>query len=339
MKYKNIIFGGTFDHFHLGHRKLIDEAFKNGENIAIGITTEKLLKGKILPLVIESYQARKDAVVKYLTEKSYLKRSKIIPLNDIFGNSKTEKNIDAIVVTSQTKNNALKINQWRKENKFQPLQIIEVPLLRGDDGQIISSERIRLGEIDREGNPHLKLFEKTLLLPDSLKNELRKPIGKTFTSTETVVRYIDISDNIIIAVGDIINKELIDNGFEPDVKVVDFRTRREKIKNILFQKIFKASSSVFVNRAGTINAKAVEQLDKLIKEAGPSTPTLIAQDDKKPWFLVNGEEDLLALPAILLAPLNSIVMYGQYGVGVVVIEVTEEIKKKIEKIIKQFQIG
>jgi len=335
MKYKNIILGGTFDHFHIGHKRLIDEAFKNGENIAIGITTEKLLGGKILISAIENYQARKDAVEKYLIEKSYLKRAIIIPLIDIFGNSKTENNINAIVVTSQTKANALKINQWRKENGFQQLQIIEVPLLKGDDNKIISSERIRLGEIDREGSPYLKLFEKTLLLPDSLKNELRKPIGKIFTSTETVVRYIDISDNIIIAVGDIVNKELINNGLEPDVKVVDFRTRREKIKNILFRKIFNASSSEsLINRAGTINTKAVEQLNKIIKE-------IIGKDRSRPvsTFIVDGEEDLLALPAILLAPLNSIVMYGQYEVGVVVIEVTEEIKEKIKKIIKQFQIG
>jgi len=43
---------------------------------------------------------------------------------------------------------------------------------------------------------------------------------------------------------------------------------------------------------------------------------------------VTGEEDLLALPAIVLAPLGSVVLYGQYDKGVVINEVTEELKKK-----------
>jgi len=52
--------------------------------------------------------------------------------------------------------------------------------------------------------------------------------------------------------------------------------------------------------------------------------------------VIKGEEDLLTLPAILLAPLGAIVIYGQKDVGAVVVEVTEEIKQKISNIINQF---
>ena len=52
---------------------------------------------------------------------------------------------------------------------------------------------------------------------------------------------------------------------------------------------------------------------------------------------IQGEEDLLALPAILLAPLGSVVIYGQKDLGVVVVEVTEEKKEEVKKIINLFQ--
>ena len=51
---------------------------------------------------------------------------------------------------------------------------------------------------------------------------------------------------------------------------------------------------------------------------------------------VKGEEDLLALPAILLAPLHSIMLYGQMDMGIVMVEVTEEKKKEVMEILKKF---
>lgn len=49
---------------------------------------------------------------------------------------------------------------------------------------------------------------------------------------------------------------------------------------------------------------------------------------------VDGEEDLLALVAILTVPLNSIVLYGQPLQGVVVVRVTTEIRERVERIVE-----
>ena len=54
------------------------------------------------------------------------------------------------------------------------------------------------------------------------------------------------------------------------------------------------------------------------------------------WLVVNGEEDLLTLPAILFAPLNSLVLYGHWQYGIIVVEVDEKIKEKVRKILKKF---
>lgn len=328
-KFNKIVLGGTFDHFHIGHKKLIDKAFELGEGITIGIATEKLLKKKILNREIEDFQTRKNSVMAYLKEKKYIDISKLIELNDIFGTAKTEKNIDAIIVSEETKANAEKINKWRTANGFSEMKLIEVEMVRGNDNQIVSSERIRLGEIDREGASYSNLFKNDLILPESLKEELRRPIGIIFSNTQELVQSINRLNNIIlIAVGDIVNQELTNNYVKVDLKIIDFKTRRRIIND--------SSLKSVINKAGTINAETVRNLNKTIRRLLRSELSG-TRNDKSNWFIINGEEDLLALPAILLAPLNSIVMYGQYEVGVVVIKVTEKMKKKIKDLINKFQ--
>ena len=52
-------------------------------------------------------------------------------------------------------------------------------------------------------------------------------------------------------------------------------------------------------------------------------------------IVVDGEEDLATLPAILYAPLGSVVIYGQPNEGSVLVNVTSEMKLKIDKFMKQ----
>jgi len=52
-------------------------------------------------------------------------------------------------------------------------------------------------------------------------------------------------------------------------------------------------------------------------------------------IIVEGEEDLATLPAILYAPLGSVVVYGQPNEGSVLVDVTPERKLHIEKFMKQ----
>jgi uncharacterized protein (UPF0218 family) len=49
--------------------------------------------------------------------------------------------------------------------------------------------------------------------------------------------------------------------------------------------------------------------------------------------MVDGEEDLLALVAVLSAPEDALVVYGQPHVGIVVVKVTEETREKMRHIV------
>ena len=52
-------------------------------------------------------------------------------------------------------------------------------------------------------------------------------------------------------------------------------------------------------------------------------------------IIVDGEEDLATLPAILYAPLGSAVVYGQPNEGSVLVDVTPEKKLHIEEFMKK----
>lgn len=54
---------------------------------------------------------------------------------------------------------------------------------------------------------------------------------------------------------------------------------------------------------------------------------------KRSIIRVIGEEDLAGVPAILLAPLGTVVLYGQPGEGMVAVDVTEEKKDTIRNIL------
>jgi uncharacterized protein (UPF0218 family) len=50
-------------------------------------------------------------------------------------------------------------------------------------------------------------------------------------------------------------------------------------------------------------------------------------------IVIDGEEDLLTIVAVLSAPINSFVIYGQPTEGIVVVKVNKENIKKMQKII------
>jgi len=340
-KYMHAIIGGTFDHFHIGHEKFIEAAIKRSSRITIGLTTENFFQNKLLFKFIEDYKTREKNLTSFLKRKNFFDRATIISLYDIYGSGNKEEKIDAIFVTKETYPGAVKINQTRKDRGWPLLKVITVPFVKDENNKKISSERIRLGEIDRQGHVYNNFFKnkKQLILPDSLRNELREPIGLVTPSfgTSEVTKLIRTIQNAVmtISVGDIISIELMKAGIEPDIKIIDFKTRRKALisnDKSLFEKTQGRQTTnhklLTDNRAGTINPKACV----LIKKSIDSN----LRTGKTHTIVVNGEEDLLTIPAILLAPLNALVLYGQYGLGAVVVKINEKIKKKAEKILLKF---
>ena len=143
--------GGTFDVFHKGHEVLIQTALDVSDQVLIGLTTdERAGKGRA-ESQITSYDKRKDRLEDWLKSQRVEQRVEIVPLNDDWGPAALGREFEGIIVSQETENIAVALNQVREEKGIAKLKIIVVPMVKAYDGHRISSSRIRNGEINSEG--------------------------------------------------------------------------------------------------------------------------------------------------------------------------------------------
>ncbi len=151
MKYDKVVIGGTFDYLHDGHKSLLSKAFEIGDRVLIGVVSGPLELQKdaagIRPL-----SDRLGDLEDFLREMGWLARAQIETISDPIGPADEDEDLEAIVVTKETRPRAEEINELRSENGLNELDILEIPLIPADDGRPISSIRIRYGEIDEHGN-------------------------------------------------------------------------------------------------------------------------------------------------------------------------------------------
>jgi pantetheine-phosphate adenylyltransferase len=151
MKFKTVAVGGTFDKLHKGHEALLSKAFEVGEQVLVGLASDKFVETMRKPHPTAPYIHRAAELRAFLRKKHFLERTKIIPLNDAYGPALTLHTLEALVVTKETEIAALEINERRKEAGLSPLQIVVISLVSSEDDLPISTSRIRSGKIDRYG--------------------------------------------------------------------------------------------------------------------------------------------------------------------------------------------
>jgi len=168
----------------------------------------------------------------------------------------------------------------------------------------------------------------TLVLKPELRRELRNPLGKLLQGTpqETMKQLGELiireRPGHVISVGDVVSQNMLKQGIHSDIIIVDGKIMREEAQPI----DAKTHRRIVVeNPAGTITPQAWLAIDRALKQ---KKPTLIA---------VEGEEDLFTLVAVLRAPKNSLVVYGQPNEGVVAVKVDETAKHKVDLIIQAME--
>ncbi len=149
--YRKVVMGGTFDSFHKGHERLLEEAFKAGETVLIGVTSDRLVRSMVKDHVVDPYRHRLQKLQSFLSSRGWLKRTIIFAIDDVYGRATIEKRIDAIIVSEETQKRVEEVNSLRRKRGFKPLATLTVKKVLADDGMPISSTRIRLGEIDSHG--------------------------------------------------------------------------------------------------------------------------------------------------------------------------------------------
>jgi len=159
-----------------------------------------------------------------------------------------------------------------------------------------------------------------------LREKFKEPFGLlikgSFDQTMAKMREIKKQNPPkIIAVGDIVTKNLQDHKIPPDLAIIDCHNMRKKI-----QRVIHTLNIINVkNPQGTITREANEAIKEALKEKRPIQ------------IVVDGEEDLLVLIAILYAPEKSAVIYGQPYEGIVFVKVSPEKKREVAKFLKAME--
>ena len=151
-KFRKVAVGGTFDEFHKGHKVLLMKAFEIGEHVLIGLCSDEFAKKMGKPHITAPFEDRLKELKVFLEALKLNERAEIIPLNNPYGATVTDKCIDALVVSEETEKTAIKINQKRSEAQLPPLTIVTISMVPAENFKPISTTRIREGEIDREGH-------------------------------------------------------------------------------------------------------------------------------------------------------------------------------------------
>jgi hypothetical protein len=164
----------------------------------------------------------------------------------------------------------------------------------------------------------------TLLLPESLRENLKWPLGPLVHGTDIIPALAGLSP--VVTVGDFCTLDLIARGRTPDLCLVDFKTKRQEDPELreAFARV-RARVVRMRNPAGSIAADAWRVLSEAFKS------------EDRVRIEVQGEEDLLALVCIALAPETAAVLYGMPGQGVVVVHADQAAKSRVLGILRRME--
>lgn len=323
MKYERLVCGGTFDLLHRGHESFLEQIFQLSDKVIIGLTSDSYVSN-FKSQNFENFETRKKNLIVFLKRLGVYERTEIQEIDDIYG-PLLDKNfvVDAVAVTPQTNRTAIGINETRRDKGLPEISIEVLHMDHAQDEGLISSTRIRNGEISRDGRLYVKEKWKTgeLRLPEKLRPELQKPMGKILKNAP-----LDLDSDKIITIGDITTKNFNDKKVNQIISVIDFQVKREKkfdsLSDLGFEKNIKILK--LKNSAGTVSGELFEMIQKILESKSRSV------------ILVDGEEDLVVLPVILVSPLGYKIYYGQPNKGLIELLVSEENKEKAFNLIDQF---
>lgn len=199
-RYRSVILAGTFDHFHAGHKLLVqasallvalpgpNSSESQRASLIIGISSDALLQNKKFASELELWPARAQSVLDFLSiilssplfpeDQEVLGDSaevralfcdnrllvRCVRIADVYGPTITEEDIDAIVVSAETRAGGAAVNKKRAEQGWRELELYEIDVLSaysegeqdgetnapdpGDFSEKISSTDIRRRQVE-----------------------------------------------------------------------------------------------------------------------------------------------------------------------------------------------
>jgi uncharacterized protein (UPF0218 family) len=159
-----------------------------------------------------------------------------------------------------------------------------------------------------------------LRLPDALRSELKEPVGPIYTDPQVLCEEVGTP---IVTVGDVVTNHLLSVTI-PHVAVVDGLTKRTSLDEPI-------DLSSFDQRIAVENPAAAlsEELLEALREALDTSAATV--------IVVDGEEDLVTLPAVVASPPGASVIYGQPDEGMVLATVDAELTAEMQDLLSRME--
>ena len=157
-------------------------------------------------------------------------------------------------------------------------------------------------------------------LTEEISKKLKAPLGRLIHNDYDKASTVTLNlpeCGLIVSVGDATLDFLLSINVTPDIQIVDSRERR--VARALPKTAYLTTLNV-KNPRGTISQESISAFTKALSSTKPVR------------LIVEGEEDLLALVAIITSPVNSCVFYGQPQEGLVLVKVENNIKSYCQEI-------
>lgn len=156
-----------------------------------------------------------------------------------------------------------------------------------------------------------------------MRDELKVPLGPVYTDPEALLA--DAGEPIV-SVGDIVTYHLLEAEYRPAVAVVDGKTKRERVERQVLDAIEAFDERIDVaNPQSTITDDLLEALATALGQDGDTV------------IVVDGEEDLVSLPAVIAVPDGGSVVYGQPDEGMVLVTPDSESRARCRELIEEMQ--
>jgi uncharacterized protein (UPF0218 family) len=161
-------------------------------------------------------------------------------------------------------------------------------------------------------------------LTPELREKFKEPFGillrGTFAQTMNQLNAIVNEEKPakVVSVGDKVSRNLHEYGISPQLSITDNKSLRRNVQPATFQvkKVLHVK-----NPPGTITDEAAIAVQEAL------------QWKEDAHIIVDGEEDLLTLIAVLCAPEDSLVVYGQPYEGVVIVKVTADKRARAKELL------
>ncbi len=326
------LLGGTFDRLHHGHRALILGTASECDHLQIHVTSDLIATKK--DTSIQKLDIRLRQLEEMLNHESI--DASLHVLHDNFGPAISLEECSVIGCTEETFSSCEQINRIRVKNNLPELRIVKIDHVLDDNGVILSSSRIRSGIVDQSGRYWLNDSETYLeySMPETLDEELKQAMGTLFPgphdnpsiAVNLALETLSSQDKII-AVGDVTVFSLQLAKRDVWISVIDGMTHRQKWDK--FEEI---------NMKGQLVINAKNPPSKLTSSVFKACSQAISQSENVTIF-VDGEEDLVPIPLILMAPLGTILLYGQPNEGLVVREIDIPAKNRARRFLDAFVVG